>query len=88
MQSSATRSLQMVTPPAGGAATSALRTVRTEREGLTALAALAADLARPETAAETHRAGLSRSLLPHLKEFYRDWPLPDGEPWYRLNGRS
>lgn len=53
-----------------------------------ALAALAADLARPETAAETHRAGLSRSLLPHLKEFYRDWPLPDGEPWYRLNGRS
>jgi hypothetical protein len=53
-----------------------------------ALAALAADLARPETEAEAFRGALSRKLLPHLKDFYRDWPLPAGEPWYRLNGRS
>jgi cytosine/adenosine deaminase-related metal-dependent hydrolase len=51
------------------------------------LAALAADLAREETPAEAARAALSRRLLPHIKDFYRDWPLPDGEPWYRLNGR-
>ncbi len=51
------------------------------------LKALHDDLARPPSEAERMRAELSRKLLPHLKEFYRDWPLPDGEPWYRLNGR-
>lgn len=52
-----------------------------------ALTALSADLQRPPGDAEAGRAALSRKLLPHLKEFYRDWPLPAGEPWYRLNGR-
>jgi 5-methylthioadenosine/S-adenosylhomocysteine deaminase len=51
------------------------------------LAALAEDLARPPTEAELARTRLSDKLLPHLKQFYRDWPLPTGEPWYRLNGR-
>jgi cytosine/adenosine deaminase-related metal-dependent hydrolase len=51
------------------------------------LAALSEDLARTPTEAEIKRGELSRKLLPHLKEFYRDWPLPSGEPWYRLNGR-
>ncbi len=51
------------------------------------LAAIAADLDRPQRAGEAKRAALSERLLPHLKQFYRDWPLPDGEPWYRLNGR-
>ena len=50
------------------------------------LAALSDDLGRVETPAEAVRASLSRRLLPHIKDFYRDWPLPDGEPWYRLNG--
>jgi 5-methylthioadenosine/S-adenosylhomocysteine deaminase len=52
-----------------------------------ALSALHQDLDRPLTAGEAALGQLSRSLLPHLKEFYRDWPLPVGEPWYRLNGR-
>lgn len=50
------------------------------------LAALSDDLGRVETPTEAVRASLSRRLLPHIKDFYRDWPLPDGEPWYRLNG--
>lgn len=45
------------------------------------------DLARPADAAETTRAELSRRLLPHIKEFYRDWSLPQSDPWYVLNGR-
>ncbi len=54
-----------------------------------ALAALSENLARPQNESEAARAVLSRKLLPHLKEFYRDWPLPAGEhSWYRLNGRS
>ena len=48
---------------------------------------LRASLERPLTAAEAARGALSRRLMPHLKEFYRDWDLPFGEPWYRLNGR-
>lgn len=51
------------------------------------LAAIAAALDRPEHPWEAQRGALSRRLLPHLKQFYRDWPLPPGEPWYRLNGR-
>lgn len=51
------------------------------------LAALAADLGRPQTKSEIERAELSRRLLPHIKAFYHGWSLPDGQPWYRLNGR-
>jgi len=51
------------------------------------LAALAEELGSGETPAEAARAALSKRLLPHIKDFYRDWPLPDGEPWYKLNGR-
>jgi len=52
-----------------------------------AMNALAADLDRPATESERVRGELSRKLLPHLKAFYRDWDMPFGEPWYRLNGR-
>jgi 5-methylthioadenosine/S-adenosylhomocysteine deaminase len=51
------------------------------------LAALHQDLEREPSAADQKRAALSEQLLPHLKAFYRDWPLPEGEPWYKLNGR-
>ncbi|KKB12234.1 hypothetical protein VE25_08190 [Devosia geojensis] len=52
-----------------------------------ALAALSADLDRPLRAEEAARAEFSKKILPHIKAFYRDWELPSGEPWYRLNGR-
>lgn len=51
------------------------------------LSAIAASLDRSAHPHEQRRSALSQRLLPHLKEFYRDWPLPAGEPWYRLNGR-
>jgi len=51
------------------------------------MAAITAHLDRPPHAHETARAELSARLLPHLAAFYRDWPLPAGEPWYRLNAR-
>lgn len=51
------------------------------------LGALRDELQRGLSPADQVRAELSRKLMPHLKEFYRDWPLPNGEPWYRLNGR-
>lgn len=44
-------------------------------------------LDRPITAPEVARGDLSRRLIPHLKDFYRDWPMPTGTPWYRMNGR-
>jgi cytosine/adenosine deaminase-related metal-dependent hydrolase len=40
--------------------------------------------ARPD---EQQRADLSARLMPHLTDFYRDWDIPDAQPWYRLNGR-
>jgi hypothetical protein len=52
-----------------------------------AFAALAADLDRPDRPDEIARADLSRRVLPHIRDFYRDWELPRSEPWYRLNGR-
>lgn len=48
---------------------------------------IAADLDRPDRPDEIARASLSRRILPHIHEFYRDWDLPSTEPWYRLNGR-
>lgn len=51
------------------------------------LDAIAEHLRRPQHPWEAKRAALSAKLLPHLKQFYRDWPLPSGDPWYRLNGR-
>jgi cytosine/adenosine deaminase-related metal-dependent hydrolase len=45
------------------------------------------DLSRPAEPAEIARAELSRRLLPHIREFYRDWQLPVADPWYVLNGR-
>jgi 5-methylthioadenosine/S-adenosylhomocysteine deaminase len=52
-----------------------------------ALAKLAADLDRPDRPDEIARADFSRRVLPHIRDFYRDWELPNVEPWYRLNGR-
>jgi 5-methylthioadenosine/S-adenosylhomocysteine deaminase len=52
-----------------------------------ALARLAADLDRPDRADEIARGEFSRRVLPHIREFYRDWELPRSEPWYRVNGR-
>ncbi len=52
-----------------------------------ALARLAADLDRPERPDEAARAAFSRRVLPHIREFYRDWDLPKADPWYVLNGR-
>ncbi|MDB5537006.1 MAG: S-adenosylhomocysteine deaminase [Devosia sp.] len=51
------------------------------------MARLAADLNRPARPDELARASLSRRLLPHLENFYRDWTLEPTEPWYKLNGR-
>lgn len=51
------------------------------------LGALARDLDRPDRPDELARAELSAQLLPHIKDFYRDWDLPEPLPWYRLNGR-
>lgn len=51
------------------------------------LARVRESLDRPPTAAESARADLSRRLMPYLAAFYRDWELPYGDPWYRLNGR-
>jgi hypothetical protein len=51
------------------------------------LSAIAESLRRPPHRWEAERSELSRRLLPHLKQYYRNWPLPQGEPWYRLNGR-
>jgi cytosine/adenosine deaminase-related metal-dependent hydrolase len=51
------------------------------------LARLASDLNRPPRPDELERASLSRRLLPHLHNFYRDWELPAENPWYVLNGR-
>jgi len=51
------------------------------------LARLEAELSAPETPDEARRRALSERLLPHLRDFYRDWELPRSEPWYRLNGR-
>ena len=48
---------------------------------------LAAALDCPATAAEVSRAAFSRAILPYIHDFYRDWELPDSQPWYRLNGR-
>ncbi|WP_454856448.1 amidohydrolase family protein [Rhizobium binxianense] len=45
------------------------------------------DLTRPVTAAESERSALSEMLLPHIREFYRDWDLGSADPWYVLNGR-
>jgi arabinose-5-phosphate isomerase len=65
MPSSAKRSLETVAPPPEGAAASALRTIRTEREGLTALAAALDDgLAGPFAAAvERIREGAGRVVV-------------------------
>jgi 5-methylthioadenosine/S-adenosylhomocysteine deaminase len=52
-----------------------------------ALAKLAADLDRPDRPDEIARGEFSRRVLPHIRDFYRDWELPRSEPWYRLNGR-
>lgn len=52
-----------------------------------AFARLAADLDRPDTSLEAARAAFSARILPHIEDFYRDWQLPAGDPWYRLNGR-
>jgi cytosine/adenosine deaminase-related metal-dependent hydrolase len=52
-----------------------------------ALARLAADLDRPDRPEEIARAEFSKRVLPHIREFYRDWDLPRTDPWYVLNGR-
>ncbi|SEQ19515.1 Cytosine/adenosine deaminase [Faunimonas pinastri] len=51
------------------------------------LAMLARELDAPATAEEERRASFSARILPHIKDFYRDWELPVSTPWYRLNGR-
>lgn len=48
---------------------------------------LRTDLDRPDTELEAARGAFSRRILPHIHDFYRDWTLPQGAPWYRLNGR-
>jgi cytosine/adenosine deaminase-related metal-dependent hydrolase len=52
-----------------------------------ALARLRADLDRPERPDEAERAAFSRRVLPHIRDFYRDWELPPANPWYVLNSR-
>lgn len=51
------------------------------------MARIRESLDRPLTEAEAFRADLSARLVPHLRAFYRDWDMPFGEPWYRMNGR-
>ncbi len=51
------------------------------------LDAITAELERPDRPDELRRAELSKRLLPHLHDFYRDWDIPEARPWYRMNGR-
>ncbi|MDR3471136.1 MAG: amidohydrolase family protein [Devosia sp.] len=51
------------------------------------LALLATELSAPPSPAEESRASFSERVLPHIKNFYGDWALPESAPWYRLNGR-
>ena len=49
---------------------------------------IAEALAAPPRPDELERKQLSRALFPHLRTFYEDWPLPETEPFYNLNGRG